>query len=1051
MKLHRLEITAFGPFAGHEVVEFDTLNEAGVFLLNGETGAGKTSVLDAICFALYSTAPTTVAMGGRKPGHSDHADPDTAPLVDLEFSAGGRRWHISRSPAWNRPSKRAASGWSEQHAKVLLREFVAGVWVERGYRPDEVGQTVEHVVGLNREQFTQVMMLPQGRFAQFLRAGSKEREKLLETLFGTDIYPRIQQELKDLASAGQAELDALRLDHQRDLERVSQLDEQLGEVLAHLPAETVSLSGWQGSQNGDRPVADSTSGGAEEIPAPTTLEGLSDRLATVMPQLTSARDAVNTQQTQAATRARELAEWLANIERHDRLSGVLAELEAQRETVNALDAQLIRHRAARKLAALVDAAEHAESAVDQARTAARAARGAFSAGSTDHERFRLVLGEHAAVLEGWLEGDMDLAAVRDVAVSARHGAQQALEAEQSLRTIQLVLTEVEQHLARHQARKVTVENTLDRDIQERSGVERAADELREATRDAAVIRDHAERARHTLAATEEFQTLARERDARGEQYRTAEDARRAAAHRVEELEAQRFASAAATLASALRTSEPCPVCGSTLHPAPAGQERGREVTERMLAGSRTTRDQAQAESDRAHNEWQTAQQQAAQALGAGAQEDITAVRAAATESAHAVARLEHQLVRARDTADTLTTLDRRIDESRVGLRDIDLRIERDATRRTSLTTQLQEARERLDRELLGFESAGQRLGAAQDLIDAASVMETAQRGLDRATQELDHAQHTLSGELEESPFATAEEVRSARLAPSEAQEIETWLRNHHDRHGKVTAELATEAMVATGQLSPQERAATSTESVDRAVQHSENLAARRDRITAASGTITALERAVRELDRAGGERGERLTQAREKAERLTGLSAVAHGLSADNSLRMTLTSFVLAAKLEHVAAVASEHLQRMSSGRFSLLHTDQTRGGAKAGLGLEVDDSWTGVRRGTETLSGGESFFTSLALALALADVVRAAAGGQDMDTLFVDEGFGSLDEDTLEQVLETIDGLRQNGRVIGLVSHVAEMKQRIGTQLVVTKTPKGSHLRVMIGLQTNA
>lgn len=1051
MKLHRLEITAFGPFAGHEVVEFDTLNEAGVFLLNGETGAGKTSVLDAICFALYSTAPTTVAMGGRKPGHSDHADPDTPPLVDLEFSAGGRRWHISRSPAWSRPSKRAASGWSEQHARVLLREFVAGDWVERGYRPDEVGQTVEHVVGLNREQFTQVMMLPQGRFAQFLRAGSKEREKLLETLFGTDIYPRIQQELKDLASACQAELDALSLDQQRDLERVSQLDEQLGEVLAQLPAETVSLSEWRGSPNDDRPVADSTSDGAEEFPAPTTLEELSGRLDTVVPQLTSARDAVSTQQTQAATRARELAERLANIERHDRLSGVRAELEGQGETVNARDAQLTRHRSAHKLAGLVDAAEHAKSAVDRARTAAQAARGAFSAGSADHERFRLVLGDQATVLEGWITGERDLAAVRDVAVSARHGAQQALEAEESLRTVQLALTEVEQHLARHRARKETVENTLDRDLEERAGVERTAEELREATRDAAVIRDRDERARHTLAATEEFQTLARERDARGEQYRTAEAARRAAAHRVEELEAQRFASAAATLASALRASEPCPVCGSTLHPAPAGQERGSEVTERMLAGSRTTRDRAQAESDRAHNEWQTAQQHAAQALGAGAQEDIIAVRAAATESAHAVARLERQLVRARDTADTLTTLDRHIDESRVGLRDIDLRIERDATRRTSLTAQLEEASERLDRELFGFESARQRLDAAQDLIDAVSGMETAQRGLDRATQDLDYAQHALTGELEDSPFATAEEVRSARLEPSEVQEIEIWLQNHHDRHGKVTAELATEAMVATGQLSPRERAETSTESVARAVQHSESLAARRDLITAASGTITALERAVRELGRAGGERGERLSQAREKTERLTGLSAVANGLSADNSLRMTLTSFVLAAKLEHVAAVASEHLQRMSSGRFSLLHTDQTRGGGKAGLGLEVDDSWTGVRRGTETLSGGESFFTSLALALALADVVRAAAGGQDMDTLFVDEGFGSLDEDTLEQVLETIDGLRQNGRVIGLVSHVAEMKQRIGTQLVVTKTPKGSHLRVMTGLETNA
>ncbi|MBD2764723.1 SMC family ATPase [Kocuria sp. cx-455] len=1051
MKLHRLEITAFGPFAGHEVVEFDTLNEAGVFLLNGETGAGKTSVLDAICFALYSSAPTTVAMGGRKPGHSDHADPDTAPLVDLEFSAGGRRWHISRSPAWSKPSKRAASGWSEQHAKVLLREFVAGVWEERGYRPDDVAQTVEHVVGLNREQFTQVMMLPQGRFAQFLRAGSKEREKLLETLFGTDIYPRIQQELKDLASAAQADLDALRLDQQRDLERVSQLDEQLAEVLAQLPAETVPLSESPGSHTGDDPVAHPTADAAGEMPAQTTLEELSGKLATVVPLLTSARNAVSAQQTQAAARARELTEWLSNIERHDRLSGLRAELEAQRDTVRIREAQLTRHRAARQLAGLANAADHAESAVDHARTTARAAREALSAGSTGHERFRLVLGGHGAVLEGWLTGDRDLAAVRDAAVGARHGAQQALEEEESLHTSQLALTDVEQHLAQHHARKETVENILGRDIEERAAVERTGDELREATRDAAVIRDRDERVRQTLAATETFQELARERDARGDHYRTAEDARRAAAHRVEELEAQRFASAAATLASALRASEPCPVCGSTLHPAPAGHERGREVTERTLAGARATRDEAQAESDRTHGEWQAAQQRAAQALGAGAEEDITAVRAAAAESAQAVARLERQLVRARETADTLTTLEHRIDESRAALRDIDLRIERDATRRTSLTAQLQEARERLDRELAGFASARQRMAAAQDLMEAVSVMETAQRGLDRATQELDYARHTLTGELAESPFATAEEVRSALLEPSEAQEIETWLQHHHDRLGKITAELATETMVATGQLSPRERAETSTESVARAAQHSESLAAQRDRITAASGTVTALERAVRELDRAVGDRGERLRRAREKSERLTGLSAVANGLSSDNSLRMTLTSFVLAAKLEHVAAVASEHLQRMSSGRFSLLHTDQTRGGGKAGLGLEVDDSWTGVRRGTETLSGGESFFTSLALALALADVVRAAAGGQEMDTLFVDEGFGSLDEDTLEQVLQTIDGLRQNGRVIGLVSHVAEMKQRIGAQLVVTKTPRGSHLRVMTGLETNA
>lgn len=247
-------------------------------------------------------------------------------------------------------------------------------------------------------------------------------------------------------------------------------------------------------------------------------------------------------------------------------------------------------------------------------------------------------------------------------------------------------------------------------------------------------------------------------------------------------------------------------------------------------------------------------------------------------------------------------------------------------------------------------------------------------------------------------------------------------------------------------LSAEERAGLSEEALARTAAERDGYEQLRDALNQKLGGLQTLAADAASHAEHMPARHAELERARENAQRLSGLADVATANSPENALRMTLTSFVLAAKLEHVAAVASEHLARMSSGRFTLVHTDRTRGGGKSGLGLEIDDSWTGVRRGTETLSGGESFFTSLALALALADVVRSEAGGQEIDTLFVDEGFGSLDEQTLEQVLETLDGLRRTGRVIGVVSHVSEMKQRIDTQLVVTKTPGGSHLSVVAG-----
>ncbi|KQV04597.1 hypothetical protein ASC99_14475 [Kitasatospora sp. Root107] len=221
--------------------------------------------------------------------------------------------------------------------------------------------------------------------------------------------------------------------------------------------------------------------------------------------------------------------------------------------------------------------------------------------------------------------------------------------------------------------------------------------------------------------------------------------------------------------------------------------------------------------------------------------------------------------------------------------------------------------------------------------------------------------------------------------------------------------------------------------------------------TARLREASAADSAARQRTAALGRLGRQLTElavalgpALEQYERIKRLAELAAGTSTENALRMRLESYVLAARLEQVAAAASGRLVRMSSGRYTLVHSDgRAAGNRRSGLALRVVDAWTGLDRDTATLSGGESFFASLALALGLADVVTDESGGMPLDTLFIDEGFGSLDEQALEEVLDVLDGLRERDRAVGIVSHVADLRSRIPAQLLVHKGRHGSTLRL--------
>jgi exonuclease SbcC len=273
-------------------------------------------------------------------------------------------------------------------------------------------------------------------------------------------------------------------------------------------------------------------------------------------------------------------------------------------------------------------------------------------------------------------------------------------------------------------------------------------------------------------------------------------------------------------------------------------------------------------------------------------------------------------------------------------------------------------------------------------------------------------------------------VATAVRDDARRQELEDYCRGHDSELATVREQLADPQLAAAVAGAAPDVAATAAAAAEQDERHLAAAAA----VETADRCVLALTRLVREL---ADVLAERVPLARRHGT-VDRLSRLAEGKSADNRLRMSLSAYVLAARLEQVAAAAGDRLERMSSGRFRLVHAAETSRG-RGGLQLRVTDAWTGVERDPATLSGGESFTASLALALGLADVVTAEAGGSTLETLFVDEGFGSLDDETLDDVMGVLDGLRDGGRVVGVVSHVADLRQRIPVQLRVRKDRTGS------------
>ncbi|WP_406480177.1 AAA family ATPase [Streptomyces sp. NBC_01615] len=994
MRLHRLDITAFGPFGGAQQVDFDDLSAAGLFLLHGPTGAGKTSVLDAVCYALYGAVPGARQSGQGLGLRSDHAEPATRTEIRLELTVAGRRLEITRQPPWERPKKRGV-GTTTEKAQSWLREYdaSAGSWKDLSRSHQEIGEEITQLLGMSREQFCQVVLLPQGDFARFLRADAEARGKLLGRLFDTHRFAEVEKRLAERRRAAEAEVragdTALLADaHRMQQEAGNSVEMPLPDLAPGDPGLTESVLAWAA-------VARSTARERLTIAhcarvAAESAQAAADRV------LGEVREVARLQRR--FTEARERAARLD--ERADAHRDAQARMERARKAEAVAPALDLREAAE---------AEHRRAAAQETRACAALPETFAGAGAPGLAAAARKAAEELGGLESARRAERRLAEL----------AKERADLDRQERADEDVLQEAESWLATWEAT--------------RTGIEARIESAQEATTRAEQLAVQREPALKRLGAARQRDHLAQDTDDAHAQALASRERATEARDRWLDLKEQRLKGIAAELAAGLVDGEPCAVCGACEHPAPARKIAGhvdRDAEERALAAHRRA-DEQRTEDERRLGVVR-------EALAAATAEAGDAPTAQLAEQAEA---LERQHAEARVMASGLHAA-REAREQAEREHQRRLAAQQEAARSVASRASTRDA---LDRERAGLEGElEQARGATGSVSARAAQLERqvallteaadAVRGAEDTAQRLKDADARLADAAFRAGFDTPQAAAAALLDDAAHRELQRRLDAWQSEEAAVRAVLAEADTAAAAQQPPADlRAAEqAAESAAQGLRHAasaQDAAARR--CAQLDGLSARATRGVR-----------RLAPLREEYDRVARLAGLAAGTSADNERKMRLEAYVLAARLEQVAAAATVRLERMSSGRYTLVHSDDRAGRGRSGLGLHVVDAWTGRERDTATLSGGETFFASLALALGLADVVTDEAGGVRLDTLFIDEGFGSLDDQTLDEVLDVLDSLRERDRSVGIVSHVADLRRRIHAQLEVVKGRTGSVVR---------
>ena len=1091
MILHNLEFEAFMAYPKRQEINFDTLNNAGVFLLNGPTGAGKTTILDAICYALYGETSSDRESAKLHSTYAAHSG--TKPRVLLDVTLHGKRLRIDRTPAYNKPITRGArkGQMREENAKATLAELAPGAdpsdekaWTPISSSVAEVNRTIAERTHLTKEQFLKVVLLPQGQFAQFLKSKPKERKELLKKMFPVEHYEQLFAALTEEAKTAQQEVAQDENTQRGYLERARAemlaLQALLDAVDTDAEGTDTEGSAVEGSvEAGEEPenlTAESVTaetldawvaGGVERARETSTREKQEQQRLT---------DEADRNTRLLAERAQLQADWREYeqlCERRTRLTERADEHKAQRE-------ELAQARAAAPLHAQY-AQVHAES---QALTARQQDQAACASALDETGRALLAaLRDEETSADVTFPEETTFAALPDL-----EPAEQQIQLEALLDTLRALqkkdaqLTDEEAAVAALLKQANALEQDKARAEKTLSDLTAAAEQLAEelagySTADeertlaahlvteAQQKHDAAQQMQQKLDAASAAVAAAQKQNKRTataeqkaqEKWQASAQQALAATEEFKNLQVLRLAQASSLLARELKDGEPCAVCGSVEHPAPAQIAEGEQLVERADL------DAAKEREDKAHKQARThelakdrttkAHQEASEALAAARTQYETLAAQGECDVEQTAAQLQQAQTRLAQAQSRVTARDgvlAKVERVRVELQKAQEALRTIEGAAVEAQTRHRDASARCETTAADLAPARAAVGFAQR-VEAVEGYRAAHQRLARAVLLLGQARerHALAAAqaqrlLGESAFESAELVQTAVRTPERVDALEQTVAAYELEHARLLEGFGREAIVAVAaRAAAGEQAPDDLQGVRERV---EQLRAAVHRLTLREGERESVLRSLQAL------RGEyaafraQTAQRYDRAQMLANLAAAARGDTLGGyEHQVDLVSYVLGAEFERILHSASLHLDRMSEGRYGMVFSDHRAKGSRSGggLNLEITDTWTGEPREASSLSGGESFLASLSLALGLAEVVQANNGGIELDTLFIDEGFGTLDAETLDMVMGTIESLRDSGRTIGLISHVEEMKNRIPAQIVVEKGQNGSSVRV--------
>ena len=913
MRPVKLRMSAFGPYAGNIELDMNRLGTEGLYLITGDTGAGKTTIFDAVTFALYGE--TSGGIRDAEMLRSKYAEPETRTEIELTFEYGGREYTVRRNPKYERPKLRGIGGMTRQNADAEL----TGPDIAPVSGTTKVTKKITELLGIDKDQFSQIAMIAQGDFMKLLLASTDERIRIFRKIFNTDRYQKLQDRLK---------FDAKQLDS-----KCRGLRSGIGQYLDGFAYETEDTDGAALKEAGQR------------VDTAEIIE-IADRIIS--------RDSSRRKKQEAdkAALQSQIKELDLEIERAQRDDGIRKDIAASKQ----------------KLA-------------DAAPVLARLQQDAVAQEGRQPERDKL--SGQIVTSRSRLSQYDELDAQK---LEIRNKQKEQSTAENSLTSANKKLEQIQQRLALWKKELEQAKNAPAEQVKLQADQKQLAERRGQLDILSRQMAAYNIEQKDLKKLQEAYQKDQRESDRLSKKY--------------QQMNGAFLSEQAGILAETLEPGSPCPVCGSRDHPAPARKS--------MQAPSEAQLEKAQKDSEAAAEKAKEASDKAATLLG----QHKSAFTEIMNRCEELFGKVEHAEIRPRTEAE-LKEVSKQLEDLKAQL----TAVNRQIVRKGDLEAQIP------------VEERNEKTGK-----DQAAVLDKRIAALKAEIDEKQKTADKLGTSLDFNSRAEAEkglkdlEYRKQKME-KELNDARDALEKHQKDIDSIRVHVATLEEQIKNSL-PQDLPA---------------LQAEYGKLTADEKTLeSALSglsiRIGKNTDARNGiaEKGGELQKSEAGLTLMRSLSDTASG-ALSGKAKVQLETYVQMAFFDRIIARANLRLLKMSDGQYELIRRQEASSNAsQSGLDLDVIDHYNGSERDVRTLSGGESFKASLSLALGLADEIQSSAGGISLDTMFVDEGFGTLDEESLRQAIRTLTELGRGNRLVGIISHVPELKEKIDRQIVVTKEPAG-------------